>query len=117
MPLVLIGALLLLCKLFEVGPVGDWSWWIILAPFGAAVLWWEFSDSTGLTQRKAIDKMEQRKAERREKAMVNLGLDHRRERQVSQAREDAAARRKSADPTQADATAAQDAEPRRDPTR
>jgi small Trp-rich protein len=117
MPLVLIGALLLLCKLLELGPVSDWSWWIVLAPFGAAALWWQFSDATGLTQRKAMDKMALRKADRRAKAMAKLGLDRRRERQVSHAQQEAAARRQSADPTQADATAAQDAPPRRDPTR
>ena len=117
MPLVLIGVLLLVCKLAELGPVANWSWFIVLAPFGLAALWWQFADSTGMTQRKAMDKMEQRKVERRERAMENLGLDHRRDKQVARAREDAASRRQSADPTQADASAAQDAPPRRDPTR
>ena len=116
MPLVLIGVLLLLLKVAELGPVADWSWWIVLAPFGLAALWWQFSDSTGLTQRKAIDKMERRKAERRDRAMEALGIDHKREKQVARARQDAASRRASADPTQADATAAQDQPPRRDPT-
>ena len=117
MPLVAIGALLLLAKLAELGPVGEWSWWIILAPFGLAVLWWQFSDSTGLTQRRAIDKMEQRKVDRRDRALEALGIDHQREKQVARAREDAASRRASADPTQSDASASQDQTPRRDPTR
>jgi small Trp-rich protein len=114
MPLLAIGVLLLLGKMAEIGPVGEWSWWIILTPFGLAVAWWQFSDSTGLTQRKAIDKMERRKVERRDRALESLGLDHRREKQVARAREDAAARRTSADPTQADASASEDQAPRRD---
>ncbi len=116
MALVLIGVLLLVLKLAALGPVADWSWWVIAIPFAAAAAWWQFSDATGLTQKKAIDKMEQRKADRRARAMENLGLDHHRERQVARAREDALARKVSADPTQAD-VAAQDPPPPRDPTR
>ena len=58
------------------------------------------ADSMGLTQRKAIEKMEKRKSDRRDKALEALGIDHRRENQVARAREDAASRRKLADPTQ-----------------
>ena len=36
-----IGIVLLLMKYFEIGPVTAWSWWIVLAPFGVAILWWE----------------------------------------------------------------------------
>ena len=117
MPLALIGALLLVCKLAELGPVADWSWWIIGLPFLLAAGWWQFSDLTGLTQRKAIDKMERRKADRRNRALEALGLDHRREKQVARAREDAAARRPSADRTQADRSASEDPAQRRDTTR
>ncbi len=114
MPLALIGALLLLCKMAEWGPVATWSWWIVLAPFGLAVVWWQFSDATGLTQRKAIDKMERRKADRRNRALASLGLDRRSD---QQAREAAATRPASADPTQADRSVAQDPPPRNDAKR
>jgi small Trp-rich protein len=117
MPLVLIGVLMLVCKLADIGPLAHWPWFVVLAPFGLAVVWWQFSDATGGTQRKAMDRMEERKAKRRERAMEGLGLDPHREKQVARAREDAAIRRKSADPTEADATAAEDAEPRRDASR
>ena len=117
MPLLAVGVLLLVLKLAEIGPVGEWSWWFVLAPFGAAVLWWQFADSTGLTQRKAIQKMEKRKSDRRDRALESLGLNHQREKQVAQARADAASRRVSADPTQVDASAEQDPPPRRDPSR
>jgi small Trp-rich protein len=99
MPLVIVGVLLLVAKVAELGPFGSLSWWLVLAPFAAAVLWWHFADSTGLTRRRAMDKMERRKVERREKALDALGLSGRREKQATRAREEAA-RRASADPTQ-----------------
>ena len=117
MPLVAIGVLLFILKLAEVGPVANWAWWWVLAPFAAAAAWWQFADSTGITQRKAIDKMEQRKVDRRDRALEALGQDVRRNKQVERARKDAVARRASADPTQADASAAEEVAPRRDPTR
>jgi small Trp-rich protein len=102
MPLVIVGVLLLLLKLAEFGPFGDWSWWIILAPFGLAILWWQFADSSGWTQRKVMDKMERRKEERREKAMEALGLSKRREKAVTRSQRDKARATTTADPTQRD---------------
>jgi small Trp-rich protein len=90
--MLVIGLLLLVAKIAEWGPFAEWSWWIVLAPFALAVAWWQFSDSTGLTQKRAMDKMESRKVQRRERAMDALGLDNRRERQVTRARQDAARR-------------------------
>jgi small Trp-rich protein len=122
MLLLAIGVLLLIAKLAELGPAAEWSWWIILAPFGAAAVWWQIADSTGLTQRRAIEKMERRKTERRDRALEALGQSPRmkqglQDRQVAQAREEANARRQSADPTMTDRSAAEDQPPRRDPTR
>ena len=74
MPLVVVGTVLLLLKLFEIDPVTGWSWLWILAPFGIAVAWWIWADSTGLTQRRAIARMEQRKQQRRERDIDALGL-------------------------------------------
>ena len=99
MPLVIVGTLLLIAKLAELGPFANLSWWIVLAPFGIAALWWQFADSTGWTQRRAMDKMEQRKTDRREKAMASLGLSRSRERLVTKATKEKA-RLISADPTQ-----------------
>ncbi len=112
MPMVVIGVLLLVAKLAEWGPFAHWSWWIVLAPFAVAVLWWEFADSSGWTRRRVMEKMEARKAERRENAMHALGLNSRRQRDVSEARKENARRLgETADPTQA--THGADA-PRRD---
>ncbi len=73
--LIVIGVLLLLLKLGEVGPVADLSWWWVLSPFLAAVLWWEFADKTGYTKRKEMEKLDERKEARRQKSMVAMGRD------------------------------------------
>jgi small Trp-rich protein len=113
MPLVIVGVLLLLAKLAEFGPTAHWSWWIVLAPFAAAAAWWQFADSSGLTMRREMDKMEKRKLDRRDKAMEALGMDTRRNKQVTRARQDSArALGESADPTQAQTPLDP---PRRDP--
>lgn len=70
---IVVGVLLLLMKVAEVGPVADLSWWWVLAPFGIAVVWWEFADKTGYTQRKAMDRLDERKEARRQEAMSKLG--------------------------------------------
>lgn len=80
---VVIGCLLLAMKVAAVGFAADWSWLAILSPFGLAVLWWSFSDSMGLTQKREIQKMEDRKLERRHRAMEALGMDWRRDKRVA----------------------------------
>ena len=74
---VVLGCLLLGMKYFEFGPVTGWSWWIVLAPFGLAVLWWWYADASGYTKRREMDRMEERKAERRRTSMERLGLKYR----------------------------------------
>ena len=100
MPMVIVGVLLLVAKWAELGPFATWSWWIVLAPFALAVLWWEFADSTGWTKRREMDKMEARKVERRERTMEALGMGRRRDRIITKVSE-AKARQVSADPTHA----------------
>ena len=97
MVLVVIGVLLLAAKLADFGPTAGWSWWIVGAPFAGAVLWWQFSDSTGLTQRRAMEKMDQRKAQRRDRALEALGLGTRNRRPAARPRDDA--RTDRADPS------------------
>lgn len=63
-----------------IGPPAQWDFdllgdlWKFALPFAAALVWWAWSDSTGRTQRKAIERMEQRKIDRREKALEALGF-------------------------------------------
>ncbi|MCI1193831.1 TIGR04438 family Trp-rich protein [Calidifontimicrobium sp. SYSU G02091] len=82
MAFVIVGVLFIVMKVAELGPVAGWSWWLVLSPFPLAALWWWYADTSGLTKKREIDKMEQRKAERRRKNIVNLGMeDTRRPRQ------------------------------------
>jgi len=100
---LIIGVLLLAGKLAEIGPMGDWSWWIVLAPFAMATVWWAIADSVGFTQRKAMQRMDDRKEKRRTDAMEALGLNKRRVKQVTRAEEDVRRREgASADPTNRD---------------
>lgn len=41
MYLLVIGFLLVIMKFMEFGPVGNWSWWIVLSPFVIIIFWWE----------------------------------------------------------------------------
>ena len=46
MYLIVIGVLLLVLKFADFGPVGQWSWWIVLAPFAGAAIWWAWADAS-----------------------------------------------------------------------
>lgn len=96
MAFLILGVLLLAMKVGEFGSVAAWPWIWVLAPFGAAVLWWAFADRIGLTKRREMDKMAQRKAERRKRDMVALGMDVSTHSRAERARE--AARKTSARP-------------------
>lgn len=111
MAFLILGIALLLMKMTELGPVAQWSWWLVLAPFALAVAWWSFADSTGLTKRRAMEKMELKKEERRGRNLEALGLGPRRERKARHAPIAAAAA--SNRPIYADPTAATDTVPPR----
>jgi small Trp-rich protein len=81
---VVLGVALLALKFFDIGPVAGWDWWLVLLPFGAAVLWWAFADKTGLTKKREMDKMEDRKKARRAKSLEALGLNPRERGKVSE---------------------------------
>jgi small Trp-rich protein len=80
---VVVGCVLLTMKLIEYGFAAEWSWLWILLPFGLAVVWWTFADAVGLTKQREMDKLEERKHERRRKHMEALGLNWRRDRRVA----------------------------------
>lgn len=75
---VALGVLMLVLNFAGVGVVGRLEWWadawILLSPFGLAVLWWFIADSTGRTQRKAMATMDAKKEARRLQHMEALGL-------------------------------------------
>lgn len=100
MAALILGLILGGLKLADIGPFAGMSWWWVIACFGAAAVWWAIADSTGMTQRRAIEKMEERKSKRRERDMEALGLNTRRERRLQSIKE-AKRRALSADERQA----------------
>lgn len=70
MVFLVVGVLLLLLKFFEFGPVAHWSWWVVLAPFGLALFWFEVVEPFfGLDKKKAHDDLEKVKEERIRKGL------------------------------------------------
>ncbi len=69
-----IGLLLALLKYLEIGPVAQWSWWVVLVPFGLTLLWWAWADTTGYTKRKEMEKVDKRKQDRVNKHKEAMGM-------------------------------------------
>ncbi len=75
-----LGVILLLMKWQEMGPVANWSWWTVLAPFAGAMLWWAWADGTGYTKRKAMEREEKRRIDRINRQREAMGLPGRTQR-------------------------------------
>jgi small Trp-rich protein len=56
------------------GAVAEWSWWLVLSPFAAAVAWWSWADWSGYTKKKAMQRENDRKQARIDKNRESLGL-------------------------------------------
>lgn len=69
-----IGLAMLLMRMMDIAPVAHWPWYVVLAPFGMAVVWWTWADSSGYTQRKAAQREEERRRERIERQKESLGM-------------------------------------------
>lgn len=77
MAFVVVGVLLVVAKILDLWPVLYWSWPVVLAPFGLAVIWWAISDHLGITQARIRREELARREERRRRALSALGLqDH-----------------------------------------
>ena len=74
MYLLVLGIILLAMKYLEFGPVAQWSWWLVLAPFALAVAWWSWADWSGYTKRKAMQREDARKKARIDRQKDKLGL-------------------------------------------
>jgi small Trp-rich protein len=68
-----LGIVLLAMWYLEIGPVAKWEWWVIFLPFGLAIAWWAWADSTGYTKRKAMDRENARKKARLDKHKEAIG--------------------------------------------
>jgi small Trp-rich protein len=77
---IIIGVLLIVLKIAGVSPMADWNLdffgdlWKLVWPFIAALVWWGWSDASGMTKRREMEKDEERKSERRARNISNLGL-------------------------------------------
>ena len=76
---IVLGVLLIALKLADVGFAAEWTWWAVLSPFALAAVWWAYADSSGLTKKREMDKIEDKKAARRRKNMEALGMDAKRQ--------------------------------------
>lgn len=80
---VLVGVVLIVLNLAHIGPVGAWNWqffgdmWKFLVPFACAALWWWFTDKSGMDKRREIERMEEKKQDRRKENLAALGMDAR----------------------------------------
>ena len=83
MAFVILGVLLILMNMVGFGPPAAWNWeffgdlWKFVAPFLLAVAWWGWSEASGRDKRREMEKMEEKKHNRRKQNLEALGLDHR----------------------------------------
>ena len=79
---VLVGVVLIICNLMDWGPMGHWNWeisgdlWKFVLPFVLATAWWIWSDATGWTKRKAMNRDAERKQDRLDRNIDAMGLGH-----------------------------------------
>ena len=80
---VIIGLVLIVLNLADIGPFGLWNWeffgdlWKFCVPFALAAVWWVYTDKSGMDRRREIEKMEQKKRDRRKDNLAALGMDTR----------------------------------------
>ena len=74
MYLVGLGLVFLTLKFMEIGPIAMWDWWIVLSPFGVAIAWWAWADTTGYTKRKAMEREDARRLDRIERNRDAMGM-------------------------------------------
>ncbi len=73
-----LGIILLLMKYLDMDPVVNWSWLVVLAPFGLAMAWWAWADASGYTRRKAMERDDKRRLDRINQQRENMGLKKKR---------------------------------------
>lgn len=69
-----LGLLAVALKVLEIGPVAQWSWIVVLVPFGLAVAWWAWADWSGYTKRKVVEREDERKQARIERQRSQMGM-------------------------------------------
>jgi small Trp-rich protein len=80
---VVVGLLLVVLHFLGIGPSAAWNWnffgdlWKFVTPFVLAAAWWAWADASGMTKRREMERMDDKKQKRREENLDALGLDHR----------------------------------------
>jgi small Trp-rich protein len=80
MYLVIVGVIVIILNLAGIGPMAAWNWqffgdlWKFCVPFLIAVVWWGWADSSGWTKRREMEKMDQKRIDRRAKNLDDLGM-------------------------------------------
>ena len=80
---VIIGVAMIVMNLLGFGPMAAWKWeffgdlWKFVAPFILAVLWWIWSDKSGLNKRREMARMDAKKEKRRKDNLAAMGMDTR----------------------------------------
>jgi small Trp-rich protein len=81
---VVVGVILQVMNLAGIGPVGAWTWrdhWIEMGlPVALAMAWWFWADTSGWTQRKAMEQVDAKRQSRVDKQMDALGIAPRKKR-------------------------------------
>lgn len=67
-----VGLVMLAMRLLEMGPAAHLDWMWVLSPFALAVVWWQWSDLSGRTRRKAMEQEAAAKAARQKRQMEAL---------------------------------------------
>lgn len=68
-----LGLIFLVMKYLEIGPVAGWPWWVVLTPFGLAVLWWAWADWSGYTKKQVMARENARRQARIDKSREAIG--------------------------------------------
>ncbi len=69
-----LGIVAVVLKLTGLTAVAGWPWWVVVAPFAAAAVWWAIADVFGITRRNALRRHEETLERRRAKQLAALGM-------------------------------------------
>ncbi len=73
MVFVFLALLYLLLKYLDVSWLSSYSTWWVLLPLALAMVWWNLADQYGYTQKKAMERMDQKREARRLRQLEAMG--------------------------------------------
>ena len=79
---VILGVVLVILHFVGIGPPALWTWnllgdlWKFVLPFLLAVAWWAWADASGYNKRREMEKMDEKRQNRRKQNLEALGLGH-----------------------------------------